>query len=239
MSGCSLRWQLDEETLLAECWVVVFEDQNVGAGQTKDTFWYRILNEFNDKNFQKRNKDMLTSKWHRLNHSFQKFNAVYKRTARLGKSGENEMDVLKWAKATYQDEKKSILFVQDDAWEVLRSHSKWDAPEPVDLTEDDVPGVGNKDLFGEDVRPRLPGPGKSKRPAKKSKSDTTTSTGGSNSSNPFGEQMSTEIHLKREAFEKAYESSKERDRTLTRLEEMKFLASFTKDLSEDDAYWIN
>ncbi|GKF58398.1 hypothetical protein Tco_0171935, partial [Tanacetum coccineum] len=96
------------------------------------------------------------------------------------------MDVMKRAKATYRDENKSILFVQDDAWEILRSHSKWDAPEPVDLTEGDVPGVGNEDLFGEDARPRPAGFGKSTRPSKKTKSDTTTSIGGSNSSNPFG-----------------------------------------------------
>ncbi|GJY31223.1 hypothetical protein Tco_0414718 [Tanacetum coccineum] len=182
---------------------------------------------------------MLTSKWHTLNHNCQKFNAIYKRTAHLGKSGENDMDVMKRAKATYRDENESIPFVQDDACEILPAHSKWDAPEPVDLNEGDVPGVGNEDLFGEDARPRPPGPDKSKRPSKKTKSDTTTSTGGSNSSNPFGEHMLSEFSLKREAAEKACEASKENDRTLMRLEEMKFLATPTKDLSEDDAYWIN
>ncbi|GJY97026.1 hypothetical protein Tco_0513936 [Tanacetum coccineum] len=149
------------------------------------------------------------------------------------------MDVMKRAKATYRDKNISIPFVQDDAWEILRAHSKWDAPEAVDLTKGDVPGLGNEDLFGEDARPRPPGLNKSKCPSKKTKSDTTTSTGGSNSSNPFGEHMSSEFRLKREAAEKACEASKERDRTLTRLEEMKFLTTSTKDLSEDDAYWIN
>ncbi|GJR70308.1 hypothetical protein Tco_0016373 [Tanacetum coccineum] len=57
-----------------------------------------------------------------------------------------------------------------------------------------------------------------------------TSTEGSNSSNPFGEHMSSEFLLKREAAEKAYEASKEKDRTLMRLDEMKFLATSTKDL---------
>nr|GEU62852.1 retrovirus-related Pol polyprotein from transposon TNT 1-94 [Tanacetum cinerariifolium] len=76
-------------------------------------------------------------------------------------------------------------------------------------------------------------------PSPKSKSDTTTSTGGSNSSNPFEEHMSTEFRLKQETAEQAYEVSKEKNRTLMRLEEMKFLAPRTKDLSEDDAYWIN
>ncbi|GJW55338.1 hypothetical protein Tco_0099423 [Tanacetum coccineum] len=163
-----------------------------------------------------------------------KVQRVYKRTLRLGKSGENDMNVMKRAKATYRDENKSIPFVQDDAWEILRAHLKWDAPKPVDLTEGGVSGVGNEDLFGEDAR--LCPSGSGKRPSKNTKSDTTKSTGGSNLSNPFGDQMSSEFRLKREAAEKVYESSKERDRTLTRLEEMKFLATSTKDLSEDDAY---
>nr|GEX28780.1 reverse transcriptase domain-containing protein [Tanacetum cinerariifolium] len=48
-----------------------------------------------------------------------------------------------------------------------------------------------------------------------------------------------EIHLKREAAQSAYEVSKEKDRTIMRLEEMHFLAISMKDLSEDNAYWIN
>ncbi|GJX98849.1 hypothetical protein Tco_0355868 [Tanacetum coccineum] len=46
------------------------------------------------------------------------------------------------------------------------------------------------------------------------------------------------VRLKREAAEKAFEVSKEKDRTITRLEELRFLALSTKDLSPDDAYWI-
>ncbi|GJV58945.1 hypothetical protein Tco_1465045 [Tanacetum coccineum] len=51
--------------------------------------------------------------------------------------------------------------------------------------------------------------------------------------------MSTEFRLKRKAAESAYEVAKEKDRTVMRLEEMKFLAISTKDLLEDDAYWID
>nr|GEZ08829.1 BRCA1-A complex subunit BRE [Tanacetum cinerariifolium] len=79
---------------------------------------------------------------------------------------------------------------------------------PVDLTGgEQVPREGHEELFGEDARPRPLGPDKA-RPLKKSKPETTTSTGESNLSNPFGEHMSTEFHLKREATESAYESSK-------------------------------
>nr|GEZ85391.1 hypothetical protein [Tanacetum cinerariifolium] len=51
--------------------------------------------------------------------------------------------------------------------------------------------------------------------------------------------MSHELRLKREAGEKAFEVSKEKDRTITRLEELRFLALSTKDLSDDDACYIN
>ncbi|GJZ17675.1 hypothetical protein Tco_0553798 [Tanacetum coccineum] len=112
-------------------------------------------------------------------------------------------------------------------------------PAPIDLTEDEnVPDehiftVNTDELFGPDARPRPPG---KQRPGKKTKSDTSASTGGSNSSSQFGDFMTHELRLKREAAEKA---SKDKDRTITRLEELRFLALSTKDLSPDDAYWIN
>ncbi|GJT47709.1 hypothetical protein Tco_0973866 [Tanacetum coccineum] len=189
-------------------------------------------------NFQKRNKDMLSSKWHTLNHNCQKFNAIYKRCRRLSKSGENELDVMKRARTTYRDKNKNTPFIQEDALKVLRTHSKWDAPSPapVDLTEDEhIPAVNTDELFGPDARPRPPG---KQRPGKKTKSDTSASTGGSSSSSQW-EIMTQELRLKREAAEKAFEVAKEIDRTVMRLEEMKFLAIITKDLSEDDAYFIN
>ncbi|GKA24094.1 hypothetical protein Tco_0740736 [Tanacetum coccineum] len=159
VSRVSFRWQPDGETLLAKCYVGVFEDKNVGKSQSGDTFWYRILNEFNRLNFQKCNKDMLSSKWHTLNHNCKKFNAIYKRCGRLSKSGENDLDVMKRARTTYRDENKNTSFIQEDAWEVLRAYSKWDAPPPapVDLTEDEhIPAVNTDELFGPDVRPRPP-----------------------------------------------------------------------------------
>nr|GEV61034.1 integrase, catalytic region, zinc finger, CCHC-type, peptidase aspartic, catalytic [Tanacetum cinerariifolium] len=198
-AGC---WLPVEEELLATCYVAISEDNNVGRSQKHETFWYRVLNEFNLKNFQKRTKDMLTSKWHTLNANCQKFNAAYKRAKRLGKSGEND--------------------------------PKWDAPEQVDLTGD-VLGATQEDLFGHDARLRPTG---KPRPAKKAKFDATASTGGSSASTQFGELMEQELRLKREAAERAFEAQAEKDRTLMRLEELRFLATSTKDLDDDDAYWI-
>ncbi|GJT92116.1 hypothetical protein Tco_1080961 [Tanacetum coccineum] len=109
---------------------------------------------------------------------------------------------------------KGVAFSQEDAWAVLRFHPKWDAPEQVDLTGD-VPGATQEDLFGHDARPR---PAGKPRPAKKTKSDATASTGGSSASTQFGELMEQELRLKREAAERAFEAQAEKDSTLMRLE---------------------
>ncbi|GJU93143.1 hypothetical protein Tco_1317899 [Tanacetum coccineum] len=226
------RWLPVEEELFATCYVAVSEDNSAERSQKHETFWYRVLNEFNSKKFQKRTKDMLTSKWHTLNANCQKFNAAYKRAKRLGKSGENDVDLMKRAQSIYRDEHKGVSFSQEDAWAILKFHPKWDAPEQVDLTGD-VPGATQEDLFGHDARPR---PAGKPRPAKKTKSDATASTGGSSASTQFGELMEQELRLKREAAERAFEAQAEKDRTLMRLEELRFLATSTKDLDEDDVY---
>nr|GEY68760.1 hypothetical protein [Tanacetum cinerariifolium] len=83
---------------------------------------------------------MLTSKWHTLNANCQKFNAAYKRAKCLGKSGKNDVNVLKWAQSIYRDEHKGVAFCQEDARAILKFHPKWDALEQVDLTGD-VPGL--------------------------------------------------------------------------------------------------
>ncbi|GJX27941.1 hypothetical protein Tco_0236020 [Tanacetum coccineum] len=176
----TLRWSSDEEALLAECFIAVSEDRNVGRSQAKDTFWIRVMNEFNRKNFQKRTKDMLTSKWTTLNHHCQKFNAIYKRCHRLKKSGESEVDLMGRARGMYQDENRNSPFNHEKAWAILRQHAKWDAPEvaPVDLTEDETGDfhatVNTDELFGADPRPRPPG---KQRPGKKPKSDTRRAPG--------------------------------------------------------------
>nr|GEX90873.1 glutathione S-transferase T3-like [Tanacetum cinerariifolium] len=284
-AGVSFRWQPDEKTLLAKCYVAVSENRNVGRSQAKDTFcsftqedaWDLLRKhakwdtpppapvdlteneeipavntdelfgpdarprppgkERPEKKTKSDTSDMLSSKWNTLNHNCQKFNAIYKRCSRLTKSGENELDVMKQARAAYRDENKNSSFTQEDAWDLLRKHAKWDAPPPapVDLTEnEEIPAVNTDELFGPDARPRPPG---KERPEKKTKSDTSVSTGGSPSSQ-FEDIMTKELRLKQEAAEAAFEILKEKERTVMRLEEMKFLAISTKYLPEDGSYFI-
>nr|GFB43290.1 hypothetical protein [Tanacetum cinerariifolium] len=82
------RWLPVEKEMLAACYMAFLKDNNVERSQKHETFWYRVLNKFNSKIFQKRTKDMLTSKWHTLNANCQKFNTAYKKAKRLGKNGE-------------------------------------------------------------------------------------------------------------------------------------------------------
>ncbi|GKF53904.1 hypothetical protein Tco_0160814, partial [Tanacetum coccineum] len=92
--------------------------------------------------------------------------------------------------------------------------------------------VNTDELFGADPRPRPPG---KQHTGKKPKSDTSASTRGSQLSQ-FDDFVSHELRLKREAAEKAFEASKDKDETIKSLEELRFLALSTKDLSDDDAY---
>ncbi|GKF56510.1 hypothetical protein Tco_0166850 [Tanacetum coccineum] len=79
------------------------------------------------------------------------------------------------------------------------------------------------------VRPANHGPPRKPNP---------TPRGGSSASTQFGELMEQELRLKREAAKMAFEAQAEKERTLMRLEELRFLATSTKDLDDDDAYWI-
>nr|GFA47978.1 hypothetical protein [Tanacetum cinerariifolium] len=138
------------------------------------------------------------------------------------------------------DESRNSPFNHEKTRAILRQHAKWDALEvaPVELTEDETGDfhatVSTDELFGADPRPRPPG---KQRPRKKTKSDISASTRGSQSSQ-FGEFVSHKLRIKREAAEKAFEVSKDKDETIKSLEELRFLALSTKDLSDDDAYSI-
>ena len=230
------RWTASEEKLLATCWVVASEDELVGRSQAKDSFWKRIINEFNKINHHKRGKDMIQSKWRTLNRDCSKFNACFKRAERDQKSGENDMDILTHAKEMYRIESKNAPFNNEEAWGVLRTHKKWDAPETVDLTGD-VPSQANEALFGHDAQPRPMG---KKRAAKKQKSETTTSTGGAStggsvSSAQFGDALRDEYQAKREDASLAYKATAENQYSAIRTRDFEFLLV---DTTGKDPYYV-
>ncbi|GJZ01971.1 hypothetical protein Tco_0519932 [Tanacetum coccineum] len=111
-----------------------------------------------------------------------------------------------------------------------------DAPSTSWLTGD-VPGATQEELFGHDARPRPQTTDNTTARQRKSKSRRNCDHRGSSArpnSGSYGAGASPES----KPAEKAFEAQAEKDRTLMRLEELRFLATSTKDLDEDDAYWI-
>ncbi|GKC34941.1 hypothetical protein Tco_1047325 [Tanacetum coccineum] len=160
------RWTREEEILLCECWVEVPENNQIGADRSEDSFWGQNTDDFNQGTYQgTHTKNMITSKRSRINGDYQKFNAIYKHLQR--KSGENKVDHINTAKSNFSAQSKGRKFFLEHAWRVLKTHPKWDAPEPLDAD-------GHTELFDRDERPR---PAVKPRPAKKTKSETTESTG--------------------------------------------------------------
>ncbi|GJY19411.1 hypothetical protein Tco_0390902 [Tanacetum coccineum] len=82
----SVRWTRDEEKLLCEVWVGVFENSDIGNDRNEECFWGQIHDDFNKStNGVYRTKNMITGKWNRMHPDCQKFRAIYKGITR--KSG--------------------------------------------------------------------------------------------------------------------------------------------------------
>ncbi|GKC32134.1 hypothetical protein Tco_1039428 [Tanacetum coccineum] len=121
----------------------------------------------------------------------------------------------------FKDKHRGRSFAQESSWEILRVFPKWDAPNTVLISTVNVEGTsganaeGTVELFGEDKRPRPPGA----RASKKTKSESSSCTAG-NQTSVFADSMSTEFRLKRE-------SAQEKDRTVIKFEELRFLTTKT------------
>ncbi|GJV19278.1 hypothetical protein Tco_1368298 [Tanacetum coccineum] len=125
------RWTRDDKILLTRCWIVTSENGQIEADRSEDSFWGQIRNDFNSGTTQGyRTRNMLTRKWTRINGDCQKFNAIYKHLA--------------------AQQPKGRKFTLEHARRILKGHSKWDAPKPLD-TED------HTEIFEPDVRPRPAG----------------------------------------------------------------------------------
>nr|GEX31724.1 hypothetical protein [Tanacetum cinerariifolium] len=62
---------LTEELLLAECYIHISEDPNVGSEQKNEMLWYKVLDQYNEQakinKFPIHTKNMLTRKWTPMN----------------------------------------------------------------------------------------------------------------------------------------------------------------------------
>nr|GEV06372.1 hypothetical protein [Tanacetum cinerariifolium] len=89
------------------------------------------MQDFNNSTIQDtRANNMLTGKWTRVNGDCQKFNVIYKHLEH--KSGKNKADHIETARINFAAQSKGIKFLLEHAWRILKKHSKWDAPKPLD-----------------------------------------------------------------------------------------------------------
>ncbi|GKD36856.1 hypothetical protein Tco_1257063 [Tanacetum coccineum] len=150
------HWTREEETLLAETWVEVFQNAEIRNDRSDEAFWNQIMEDFNTATKScPRAKNMMTGKWTMINDDCQKFNAIYKHLQR--KSGENEVDHIENAKTNFTERYDNRKFTFIHVWNVLKAYPKCDSAEPID--QDNL-----AELFGTDPRPR---PAGKPRPAKK------------------------------------------------------------------------
>ncbi|GJR49245.1 hypothetical protein Tco_1399766 [Tanacetum coccineum] len=218
------RWTRDEEILLTECWIETSENGQIGADRTDDSFWGHIMDDFNNATTQGyRTRHMLTGKWTMINGDYQKFNAIYKHIER--KSGENKADHIEAAKVIFAaQQSKGRKFQLEHAWRILKGHSKWDAPKPLDMED-------HREILGPETRPRLAG---KTRPAKKTKSETMGRSGGS-ASGSISDFVSEDLRRKLQAGTSAYEEKKQKELAMMEFKEMEFLMIDVDQLPEPKA----
>jgi hypothetical protein len=140
------KWCKAEEKLLAEIWIAISQDKDLGNDKSEEYFWNEITEMFNQQTVDDpRGKNMLTGKWTRMNGDCQKFNAIYKHLVR--RSGENEHDQINNAKVSFAERFGARGFTYEHVWEFLRNYPKWNVEDPLDVS-------CLEDIFGPDARPR-------------------------------------------------------------------------------------
>ncbi|GJR21345.1 hypothetical protein Tco_0969872 [Tanacetum coccineum] len=109
------RWTQEEEKLLAETFLQISEDLQLGIDQSHKTFWGKVTSEYNHHATVQRTKDMITGKWTTLTRDCNKFVAIVDENARL--SGENDST---WQARCYKTfvQLWGSPFVHYDAWDV-------------------------------------------------------------------------------------------------------------------------
>ncbi|GJT68143.1 hypothetical protein Tco_1019623 [Tanacetum coccineum] len=235
-------WSQDEELILTESFIQIFEDPKTGCGQQKDTFLYKILEVYNveakRRGYMKRTMNMLTGKWTPLNASVQKFNQLVSKT--LAHSGENDEDWMTRVEILYKTH-TGCDFKHKSAWLFLKGKHKWKNPESTNARRNRFRVTDEEpEHFGDDVLPRPPGLQRIAK-SQRSGSNSTASSG----SNPmmYQEFMKEQYELDRKAKMQVIEQESEERRQLIHsqriAEDMKVLQIDTRGMDPADAVIIN
>ncbi|GJZ57256.1 hypothetical protein Tco_0612750 [Tanacetum coccineum] len=234
-------WSQEEELLLAECFIQISEDPRIGSDQKNDTFWYKILDAYNDqagkRGFPIRTKNMLTGKWTPMNREVSKFNSLVNETQTM--SGENDADLMTRIEILYRAREKSD-FKHKSAWNFLKGKHKWNNPESTNARRNRHRLTNNEpELFGDDELPR---PAGLHRFAKSQRSSNSTTSSGSNPQ-MFQEMIQQQYELDRkekmERIDREVNSRVELNYSKKVTEDLKVLQISTDGMNPIDAAIIN
>lgn len=96
----------------------------VGTGQKAETFWERIMTEYNEKREEKKAQKSLLNRWSALSKTVAKFRGVYNRVCNRNISGANEAILMTEAQELYKVE-MGKTFERVSCWEILKSEPKF------------------------------------------------------------------------------------------------------------------
>ncbi|KAI4980216.1 hypothetical protein ZWY2020_020701 [Hordeum vulgare] len=131
--GCrGIAWTAKEDECLIESWSSITQDVITGSNQTSDSYWKRILFEFDECKYQApyiqvvmdRNQSALAHRWATIQKSVNKFQGAFENiTARpeSGKTVKDQLvDALKLYKTLYEKD-----FVLLHCFNKLQKNEKW------------------------------------------------------------------------------------------------------------------
>ncbi|PWA94497.1 ABC transporter Tap-like, P-loop containing nucleoside triphosphate hydrolase [Artemisia annua] len=215
-------WSKDEEKVLAEAWIEISQDKDMGNDKDNDFFWNEIYELFNERTTgDHRTKNMLTGKWTRLNSDCQKFNSNYKHIGR--RSGENEYDQIKNAETNFEQRFGTRSFTYLHVWEILKQYPKWDAEDPLNF-------ACLEDIFGPDKRPRPETTTKQAQKKQKSTDASSAASSGGSQTSSFSGHLSEKYFAAKDVQMSMYEMKKAKEQkaleaqeSLSELHEMQLL----------------
>lgn len=114
----------EDDKSLCKAWCFVSTDPVVGTSQKSDTFWERIVVEYNRDKAEGKNQKSLVNRWSTLSKAISKFRGVYNRIVHRRISGANDEDILQEAQALFKAENFKI-FDRVSCWEILKNEPKF------------------------------------------------------------------------------------------------------------------
>ncbi|XP_023733484.1 uncharacterized protein LOC111881304 [Lactuca sativa] len=93
----SIPWLPQEELVLVQAWVNIYEDLMTGNAQPGDHFWFHILERFREelgKDGDYRTKSQMNSKFREIAKGVSKINGLYNNLKTQRKNGQGDKEIL-------------------------------------------------------------------------------------------------------------------------------------------------